>query len=117
MNTNGYKVDQHLTDKEPVVAKTYEKLIGSLQRFGPVTESAKKGSIHLDNKKGFAGVYTRKNYILLHFRLDHQLESQRIQKVEQLSKSRFKHTIKLKSETDVDDELMSWLKDAYNLSG
>jgi hypothetical protein len=29
---------------------------------------------------------------------------------------RFEHTVKLERESDIDDQLLKWLKDAYDLS-
>jgi len=39
----------------------------------------------------------------------------RVAKVEQASKNRFHHTIKFTNIQEIDDELMGWLKTAYEL--
>jgi hypothetical protein len=88
-----------------------------LREFGEVKEAPKQTSIHLENASGFAGVYTRKSYILLHFRTDYKIDHPRITKCEQLSARRFKHTVKLEGESDVDAQLLNWLKDAYKIAG
>lgn len=105
----------HLTGKELVVTNIYEKLIDKLGTFGPLKIEPKKTSIHLGNRHGFAGVYTRKNYINLEVHLNYKLSSERVSKVEQASASRFHHTIKLADPKDVDEELLTWLKQAYEL--
>ena len=105
----------HLHDKDPVVPATYQKLIKELQKFGTLKIEPKKTSIHLGNRFGFAGVYTRKDYINLEVHLNYKLTSKRVSKVEQASANRFHHTIKLSSVKDVDKELMNWLKEAYEL--
>ena len=105
----------HLQEKSPVVARMYEKLIKELQKFGPLKIEPKKTSIHLGNRFGFAGVYTRKDYINLEVHLNHKLTGKRVSKVEQASANRFHHTIKLNSTTDIDKELLGWLKEAYEL--
>ncbi|WP_448701323.1 DUF5655 domain-containing protein [Mucilaginibacter sp. AW1-3] len=105
----------HLEDKEPVVTAIYERLIGELQKFGPIKIEPKKTSIHLGNRFGFAGVYTRKDYINVEVHLNHKLTSKRVSKVEQASANRFHHTIKLTSPDEIDGELLDWLKDAYDL--
>jgi len=105
----------HLDGKEPVVTVMYEKLIKELQKFGPLKIEPKKTSIHLGNRFGFAGVYTRKDYINLEVHLNHKLTSKRVSKVEQASAHRFHHTIKLNSVKDIDKELLGWLKEAYEL--
>ena len=105
----------HLKDKQPIVTKIYERLINELQKFGPVKIEPKKTSIHLGNRFGFAGVYTRKGYINLEVHLNYKLTSGRVSKVEQASANRFHHTIKLMTEKEIDKELITWLKQAYKL--
>jgi hypothetical protein len=105
----------HLHDKDPVVPAIYETLITKLQKFGTLKIEPKKTSIHLRNRFGFAGVYTRKDYINLEVHLSYELTSNRVSKVEQTSANRFHHTIKLSSVKDVDRELLNWLREAYEL--
>ena len=105
----------YLEGKEPIVARIYERLICELQRFGPIKIEPKKSSIHLINRFGFAGVYTRKDYINIEAHLNYKLTGKRVSKAEQASANRFHHTIKLMSPDDIDGELLSWLKQAYDL--
>ena len=105
----------HLKGKESVVQKIYERLINELQKFGKLKIEPHKTSIHLGNRFGFAGVYTRKDYINLEVHLNYKLTSKRVSKVEQASANRFHHTIKLMSEKEIDKELLMWLKEAYEL--
>lgn len=110
-------IGDHFEGKDEKVRVIYDRLLGSVRKFGHVHEAPKKGSIHLDHESGFAGVYLRKNYILLHFRTDYPINSSRMQKQQQLSARRFKHTVRLDSGSQIDQELLSWLKDAYLLAG
>ena len=109
-------VDYHFEAKEPGVKDIYNRLLTSLKKLGPVKEAAKKSSIHLENKSGFAGVHPRKTYINLVIRTSYKIDSPRVQKSEQVSKNRFHHTLKLETVDDIDDELLGWLKEAYQLS-
>ena len=111
-----FTVANHFEGKELVVKQIYDDLLKALRRFGEVHEAPKQTSIHLDNASGFAGVYTRKNYILLHFRTDYPIDDPRITKREQHSARRFMHTVKLTQTSDVDEQLLKWLEDAYQLA-
>jgi len=111
----GYTELDHLRDKEPIVAKIYERLITELQKFASLKVEPKKTSIHLVNRFGFAGVYTRKEYINLEVHLKRKLTSKRVSKVEQASANRYHHTIRLSGVKEVDKELLSWLREAYDL--
>lgn len=111
----GYTEGDHLSGKEIVVINIYNRLITELQKFGQLKIEPKKTSIHLGNRFGFAGVYTRQNYINLEVHLNYKLTSKRVIKVEQASANRFHHTIKLTTEKEVDKELLNWLREAYEL--
>ena len=110
-----YSEMDHLRNKDAIVTKIYQRLIKELQKFGALKIEPKKTSIHLGNRFGFAGVYTRSNYINLEVHLNRKLSSERVNKVEQASANRFHHTIKLTSEKEIDKELIGWLKEAYEL--
>jgi uncharacterized protein DUF5655 len=109
-------VDEHFSGKARQLKATYDRLLAGLRAFGPVREVPKQTSIHLEKNSGFAGVHPRKNAFNLEFRTDTKIESPRIIRQQQLSARRFEHTVKLEKETDVDNELLGWLKDAYELS-
>jgi Domain of unknown function (DUF5655) len=117
MMENSYKVNDHFDGKEPVVAKIYQHLLKHVRLFGPVKEDPKKTSIHLNNVTAFAGVATRKNAIILTIKSDKDIDSPRIHRSEQASARRFHHEIRLTEPSDVNAELIRWLKKAYALSG
>jgi hypothetical protein len=110
------KVKDHFVGKEPVVVKIYDHLLKHARRFGAVKEDPKKTSIHLNNVTAFAGIATRKNAIILTIKSDQDIDSPRIHRSEQASARRFHHEVKLTAPSDVDAELIGWLKKAYSLS-
>jgi uncharacterized protein DUF5655 len=97
------------------VRATYARLLAALRQIGPFEEEPKKTSIHLTHTVGFAGVHPRKSYLILNLRTDHPLESSRIAKVEQVSKHRYHCELKLAAPTEIDEELLGWLTEAYRL--
>lgn len=114
---NAPTIASHFDRNDPVVKAIYDRLLADLAAFGEVHEAPKQTSIHLDNANGFAGVYTRKSYINLRFRLARKLDDPRITKTEQISANRFMHTVKLTSVDDVDPQLLAWMEEAYALAG
>jgi Domain of unknown function (DUF5655) len=116
MADTAYTVEDQFIGKAPNVRAVYDSLLVHLRSFGSLYEEPKKTSIHLANKSGFAGVHTRKNYLILNIRSDHPIDSPRIIKSEQVSKSRYHQEVKLQNTDDIDGELLSWLKAAYDLS-
>jgi hypothetical protein len=109
-------VKDHFVNKDPSVRTLYDQLLSILQTFGPVAEDPKKTSIHLNRKSALAGVETRKDYLLLNIKSDHQIQSPRIEKAERISAKRFHHKVRISSPKDLDEELKGWLREAYLLS-
>jgi len=114
--TEPYSVSDHFVNKDPSVRALYERLVSLLRTFGPIEVDPKKTSIHLNRKSALAGVETRRNYLLLNIKSDHQIKSPRIEKAEQVSAKRFHHKVRISSPEDLDAELKTWLKEAYLLS-
>ncbi len=114
--TATFTLESHFVGKEPVVREIYNRLTKALKRVGPVKEEPHQTSIHLVNNTAFAGVATRKSYLLLTLRNDYAIQSTRLAKTEQVSRNRFHNIVKLDSAEAVNDELLKWLKDAYLLS-
>jgi hypothetical protein len=109
-------VDTLFEGKDPQAKATYQRLISALQEFGSINVTPKQTSIHLEKNSGFAGVHPRKSYFNLEFRTDYKIDDPRITRLQQLSARRFEHTVKLQNESEIDDQLLKWLKDAYDLS-
>ena len=114
--TEAYSVSDHFVNKEPSVRKLYDQLVFLVRMFGPVEEDPKKTSIHLNRRSALAGVETRRNNFLLTFKSDHPIKSPRVEKVERISSKRFYHKVRISSPDDFDEELTTWLKEAYALS-
>ena len=111
-----YSVSDHFINKDPAVRALYDQLVAVLRTFGPVEEDPKKTSIHLNRKSALAGVETRKDCLLLNIKSNHLIKSPRIEKAEQVSVKRFHHKVRISSPKDLDEELKTWLAEAYMLS-
>ena len=114
--TETYTVNDHFINKDASVRALYDQLVSLLQSFGPIQEDPKKTSIHLNRKSALAGVETRKDYLLLNIKSNHAIKNPRILKAEQVSAKRFHHKVRISSPNDLDEELKTWLEEAYILS-
>jgi hypothetical protein len=99
----------------PVLQPVYNKLIVELQKLGPIVIEPKKTSIHVKAKSAFVGIHPRKNHFIINIVAIQPIQSKRVLEFEQVSKSRFHNHIKIGSELEIDDELNSWFKQAYEL--
>lgn len=111
-----HTVREHFAKCAPGVEATYARILETAKTFGPVTEEAKKTSIHLVRKTAFAGIATRKTALILTLKSDTNLTSKRIAKREQTSANRWHLEVRLETPDQVDRELVSWLKRAYELA-
>jgi len=102
-------VASHFAGKDSTVRATYQRLIDVARTLGPVTEEAKKTSIHLVRHTAFAGVATRRSSLIL--------RSPRIEKREQTSANRWHIEVRLERPANIDRQLTAWLKNAYELAG
>jgi len=110
-------VESHFAGKAPTVRATYQRLINVARTLGPVTEEAKKTSIHLVRHAAFAGVATRRSSLILTLKSATDINSPRIEKREQTSANRWHVEVRLENPAHVDRQLTAWLKAAYELAG
>jgi hypothetical protein len=115
--TDGYSVDSHFDRSSPVVRETYQRVLDIARDFGPFTEVPKKTSIHLDRKSAFAGIQTRKEFLILTVKSPVELSDPRIRKREHISANRWYFEIKLRTPNDIDRQVVDWLRNGYEISG
>jgi Domain of unknown function (DUF5655) len=114
---SAHTVGQHFERCSPEVLAIYSRLLDTAKAFGPVREEPKKTSIHLARKTAFAGVATRKNALILTLKSATDLRSPRIAKREQASAHRWHLEVRLDDPAQVDGEIETWLKAAFELAG
>jgi hypothetical protein len=105
-----------LAKSDPAVRATYAVILKATEKFGPVRIEEKKTSIHLAAKTAFAGVHPQKASLVLTVRSAAAIDSPRVKKAERVSANRWHNDMKLSGPSEVDRELIGWLKAAYALS-
>ncbi len=102
---------------DPSAPRTLGILFSALRGVGPYRIEPKKTSLHLNGpKSAFAGVHPRKTGFVLNLRTGTPIESDRIRKVERVSANRFHNELFITDPKEIDEDLLSWLRDAYQLS-
>ena len=102
--------------KSTASRSVYAKVVAEIGKLGPFEVQEKKTSIHLSNGRAFAGVHPRATGIILNLVLDAPLKSPRIHRSEQVSANRHHVEFKLEDPTEVDAQLMAWIRLAYALT-
>ena len=114
---SGHTVDSHFVGRSAVVREIYDTILRVARDLGPFAEVPKKTSIHLDRKSAFAGIRTRKDFLILTVKSPAELFDDRIGKREHISANRWYFEIKLRSSDDIDPQIIEWLRRAYDISG
>jgi hypothetical protein len=109
-------VESHFAKTDPTVRAVYQRLLEVAQAFGPVMEDPKKTSIHLVHHAAFAGVATRRSSLILTLKSASDIRNPRIQKREQTSAHRWHLEVRLEKPEDIDRQVTTWLRAAYDLA-
>jgi hypothetical protein len=109
-------VESHFTKSTETVRATYGAVLTAARALGRVSEEPKKTSIHLVRSSAFAGVATRRNGLILTLKAARNVASPRVRRAEQASANRWHLEIPLASPEEVDAELRTWLRQAYDLA-
>ncbi|MCL4506923.1 MAG: DUF5655 domain-containing protein [Chloroflexi bacterium] len=109
------QIDQYTSN--PEVASMYEFLLNQMRvKLGPFDQEYKKTSIHVVTSRAFLGIHFMKNDLRLNIVLDHIIDSERLYRCEQVSKRRFHNVVRLSDLTEIDDELLGWIEEAYRMT-
>ena len=101
----------------PVARELYRHLLKRMKALGPFEIETKKTSVHFVRESAFAGVHPRKQFLILTIKAAGPIDSQRIVKAEQVSRNRWHLDVKIANAQDADDDVLAWLKRAYDLCG
>jgi hypothetical protein len=112
----GFTVAQHFVGRAESVRATYDAIVSVARSLGPLGEDPKKTSIHLTRRTAFAGVATRKASVILTLKSETNIPSQRIRRRERPSANRWHLEVELLDPKDVDREVRTWLRRAYDLA-
>ena len=110
-----YRVDDLLAKADPKVADLYRRFERMVRRCGPVTVSPTKTSIGFKVRTTFAGVAFEAEGLRVGVLLARRLESPRFVKVASFSPRNHEHVFRIRDSRDLDDEVQSWLREAYQV--
>jgi hypothetical protein len=105
----------HLDGASADVKNTVAALQDALTTIGPHAVVPVKTMILLRATANFGGLVIRRDRIHLEFMLMRPVDHARIYKREQFGSSRYSHHTRLASPSDIDAELVGWLRESYSL--
>ena len=112
-------------EKMPQALPVYEAFANRmLEELGPVQIKVQKSQIAFSNRCQFAFVWHpsrrfrgRKGvYIVVTFGLSRHIEDSRIEAVTEPYPNRWTHHVIVRSQDEIDDKLMGWIREAYEFA-
>jgi hypothetical protein len=70
--------------------------------------------VHLAGRHDFLAVLPRKGRLELRFTLPRALRASRVRRAEPISRTAVKHSLDIAADTDIDAELLGWVREAYH---
>lgn len=110
-----YTVKKHLKGKSPQVKALYERFTQLVEQCGPVVLAPTKTRIDFQVRIIFAAVSLKEDGLACHVVLSRRLENPRFTHIESISPRNHVHHFQIGSVEDLDDEVVSWLKEAYQV--
>lgn len=111
-----YSIDGFFEGRPPRLRELYDAYVGFLEAIGPFDQVPTKTRIAFMVRVRFLAVNrVRKDGLGCHLWLKRRIDSPRFTKVEQLGRTDWIHHAVIRSEDDLDQELASWIGEAYNV--
>jgi hypothetical protein len=108
-------VDEHFRNKPAAMRMIYDRLMMEVHRFGDITVNPVKTSIKIKAGATFLSVGVRKDRLEIEFFLDREVSKPPITKSFRVSGQRVLHCAALEKFEMVNQELVSWLKESFDL--
>ena len=104
-------IDEHFTNR-PNARRIFDAFRAAIEAFGPTRIVSSRSRIGFMTRVRFVGCYVRRDYLVAHFWLTYRIKSPRFFKVELIPPVNFLYYIALRHESDIDDELRDWIRQA-----
>ncbi|NTW70955.1 MAG: A/G-specific adenine glycosylase [Eubacteriaceae bacterium] len=119
-----YTDELHFFSKKPLIFPVYEAIREKISQLPGVNSKVQKTQITFTAENAFAWVWLpiRKlrdrpeNYLILTFGLDHQVVHPRIVQAVEPYPNRWTHHVIIENVTEIDEEIMSWIIQAYHFA-
>jgi hypothetical protein len=112
----GNSVAETFAGRPGVQREIYDVIAAHLRALGPLHEDSVKVGVFLLSDRKLAEVRPMARGLSLLLILPYAVAGPRVRRSERLAEGRLMHYVRLTQLSDVDDELLGWLTDAYDLA-
>ncbi len=108
-------IEQHLEGKPDFIVEIFHKLLDILSELGELELLPLKTVIQAQKSSTFLSIYLKRNKVHLEFQAAEEKKHSSITKSIKISKNRYFHFADFKNVNEIDDKVVSIIKEAYNL--
>ncbi|MBU0731704.1 hypothetical protein KKC88_02390 [Patescibacteria group bacterium] len=111
-----FPLKNHFIGKKDIAEPLFDDLTKKIKKeIGPFKIQSLECCIHLDRISSFGAVYALKDGIRIHFASNKPIASPRINKSSKISAQNYMHSLDIHKKSEINKQLINWLKLAYNL--
>lgn len=110
-----YSFDAHFANKSPVVKATFNRLTEVVDSIGEVNINVLRSAIFLKTDSTFLEIKVKKDYLIIAFFMDTEINEFPVSSTLQISRNRIVHTIHLEKPEDITPQIIAWLEHSYKL--
>ena len=108
-------LERHFEGRDRSVRETFDRVLAAVREIGPVTVLPERTRIALHVRMSFAALFPRRRWLDGHVVLARRLDSPRFRRIDTFSPRNVVHLFRLAGPEEVDDEVRSWLAEAYEV--
>ena len=109
-------LEEYFSTGPPFERPIFEAIMAGLAGVGPIHVEPVSVGIFLKKARGFSELRPMTKWVAVSFVLDHTVRSARIaRKVYESGAHRY-HVVNVRGPGEVDEELLDWLRESYELS-
>jgi hypothetical protein len=108
-------LERHFEGRDPSVRETFDRVLAAVGEIGPVTVLPERTRIALHVRMSFAALFPRQQWLDAHVVLARRLDSPRFRRIDTYSPRNVVHLFRLAGPDEVDDEVRTWLAEAYQV--
>jgi len=111
-------------DLDPLFAKSkqgirdlYELLVSKIDEFGTMDSRVSAYGVTFRNLTTFMSIFPERDHLTITFVRDEELNEFPVYQSYHHTKKRWSNLIKVESSDEIDEQLIKWLKEAYEITG
>ena len=108
-------IDSIFSERPKIIRELYEELFIKCASFVRIKIDTTLSCIYFTDKNRFLVIKPQKSGLIIEFILNRREDIFPVIKIVQISKNQFAHRLKLESSENINDQMIGWIKEAYDL--